>query len=161
MKQEDALRFHGTSTSKYNISEYEKMDKYDTDNVNNDDAYQSILIPDSQLIIPETKEEKYDNAGSDDEDAIIITQFDKKLIEKEIKEEKLVNKTNLIIESDDEEKNASSDNEDQCKVCYDKQADTIIMECQHQMCKRCFDAWIVLENTCPFCRGNIDYYLDK
>jgi len=162
MKQEDALRFHGTSTSKYNIKEYELMDKYDTDhNANNDNTYQSILIPDSQLIIPETREEKYDTAGSDDEDAIIITPSDKKLIEKEIKEEKLVNKTNLIIESDDEDKNADSDNEDQCKVCYDKHSDTIIMNCQHQICKRCFDAWVVLENTCPFCRGNIDYYLDK
>lgn len=46
-----------------------------------------------------------------------------------------------------------------CAICYDNLSQIITL-CNHQYCKECLDIWLEDNDSCPYCRSNInDYFL--
>ena len=44
-------------------------------------------------------------------------------------------------------------NQDTCNVCYDKQANAVLMECGHGgICYQCANKLLIKTNKCPLCR---------
>lgn len=43
----------------------------------------------------------------------------------------------------------------QCCICIEHNSD-IITTCEHQFCKSCLIKWLKYNNSCPYCRNNIN-----
>ena len=44
-----------------------------------------------------------------------------------------------------------------CPICQDTLAN-VITDCKHQFCKLCLNLWLDENNSCPYCRSNINGY---
>ena len=49
----------------------------------------------------------------------------------------------------------SKDDDKICFICNDKEKNTILLPCFHQMCSDCYAHIKKTANKCPFCRGKI------
>ena len=45
---------------------------------------------------------------------------------------------------------------DVCTICKEKDND-IQTNCKHHFCTSCICSWLIITNTCPFCRQTIDF----
>jgi hypothetical protein len=72
-------------------------------------------------------------------------QIESSLFEKKIKIYKIceITKTNY-----------NSINEDECPICKEnhKKGNTILTDCNHIFCKKCYKQWLSYNSTCPNCR---------
>ena len=45
-----------------------------------------------------------------------------------------------------------------CSICFDVFKEKVILNCNHEYCKKCIDEWIAFDNhQCPLCRKDIEY----
>lgn len=50
-------------------------------------------------------------------------------------------------------------NDEMCTICYHNC--DIITNCGHHYCEKCINQWLKTNNSCPMCRGNINYFVYK
>jgi thiol-disulfide isomerase/thioredoxin len=51
----------------------------------------------------------------------------------------------------------NNNEEDNCPICIDKIIDNIkITNCNHKFHKHCLDEWLKYNNSCPYCRSEIN-----
>jgi hypothetical protein len=65
----------------------------------------------------------------------------------------MTTKNNRIIKTNDS--NIS------CSICYDIPNEISVTECNHYYCEKCINYWLVKNNTCPYCRCNLESVLLK
>ena len=154
MHQEDAINFHGGNTVNRNdINNYDKMQQYD----------QLLLLlnikekeeKERYYKEKEEKEEKIDGVQS--EDSCDVDKYSSRVPSINIKDYERREEKQEKKEMKEKSSSESDSDEDLCKVCYEHDLDTKIMKCGHLICKTCLYSWIEHDNTCPFCRGIIEY----
>ncbi|GAB2220429.1 hypothetical protein Droror1_Dr00008079 [Drosera rotundifolia] len=51
--------------------------------------------------------------------------------------------------------------DEECGICLEPHTKMVLPECGHSMCIRCFDDWSSRSQSCPFCRGCLNWVSSK
>jgi len=82
------------------------------------------------------------------------TGIDKKVNKEEEKEEPPAKK-NKVQDDKQENKEPADETEKECKICFDKQINTVLVPCGHMcVCEGC-SKLLAKNNKCPICKGAI------
>ncbi|KAI3426750.1 RING-type domain-containing protein [Psidium guajava] len=49
--------------------------------------------------------------------------------------------------------NRELETDDECEICMESCANTVLPDCGHSMCISCYNNWNERSGSCPFCRG--------
>ncbi|XP_010025370.2 E3 ubiquitin-protein ligase AIRP2 isoform X1 [Eucalyptus grandis] len=59
------------------------------------------------------------------------------------------------IEGKGEFCNRELERDDECGICMESHANTVLPDCGHSMCISCYNNWNARSGSCPFCRGSL------
>ncbi|XP_030459946.1 E3 ubiquitin-protein ligase AIRP2-like [Syzygium oleosum] len=51
--------------------------------------------------------------------------------------------------------NRELERDDECGICMESHANTVLPDCGHSMCISCYNNWNARAGSCPFCRGSL------
>ncbi|KAK3418950.1 hypothetical protein EUGRSUZ_H04695 [Eucalyptus grandis] len=59
------------------------------------------------------------------------------------------------IEGKGEFCNRELERDDECGICMESHANTVLPDCGHSLCISCYNNWNARSGSCPFCRGSL------